>query len=175
MKGCVVKLYPTKEQIIFIEKSFDAGRFVYNKMLEINEKRYKRTGKGLSAYDMHKYLTKLKKGYKFLNEVSNINLQTKCEDLAEGYKKFFKGLTEFPSFKKKNYNPSFCDKVDPQVIQSRIRDNKLKIAKMPAIKFRFGSIPEGKIKRITVKKIAGKEFEEFLEEKNSQPNPTLNN
>ena len=48
MKGYQVKIYPNKEQKLLLDKNFGAVRWVYNQMIVINQKRYNRTGKGLS-------------------------------------------------------------------------------------------------------------------------------
>lgn len=156
-KGFVVKLYPTKEQKAFLEKSFDAARFVYNKMIEINEKKYKRTGKGLNGIAMIYYLPKIKKQYKFLKEVNNTALQISCLNLGESYSRFFKKISSYPKFKSKHGNQSFSN------IQScKLEKDKLKIAKISPIKFRGGEIPKGKLKRITVRKVAGKYYASIL-------------
>ncbi len=63
---------------------------VYNKMIEINQKKYHRTGKGVSGYDMQSYLPKIKKQYPWLLDVNAQSLQIVCHNLADAYSKFFK-------------------------------------------------------------------------------------
>ncbi len=157
-RGHVVRLYPNKEQIEFFEKSFDATRFVYNKMLEINQKVYMRRGKSLSAYDMQSYLPKLKKQYKFLEEVNSQSLQITCQNLGNAFKKFFIGKSNFPKFKKKNQRKSFDNSRDLRQKSLRIEANKVKIPKASGIKFRGNVCIEGTLKRITIKKIANKYY-----------------
>lgn len=107
MKATVVKLYPNLKQKHSIDITIDCSRFVYNKMIEINQKKYHRTGKGLSGYDMAAYLPKLKKQYPFLKEASAGSLQISCHNLAEAYNRFFKKQNGYPKFKKKGVKDSF--------------------------------------------------------------------
>lgn len=158
----VVQLYPTQEQIDFFEKSFNCTRFLYNKMLEINIKKYIRTGKGLNTYAMHKYLTKIKKQYRFLEEVNNQSLQIACGNLMQAYKNFFLKRNSFPKFKKKNNKPSFCNINDVRIDNCRIEGNLIKIPKMEFIKFRGSFSSKDQIKRVTVKKSAGKYYASIL-------------
>ncbi len=169
-KGHIIRLYPTNQQTELIEKSFDAARFIYNKMIEINKKRYKRGAKkSLSAYDMNKFITKLKKQYKFLSQVSVQTLQTKCYDLASAYKRFFNKENGYPRFKKKEDAQSFSNNLD-----LCLKDNKIRFPKAGFVKFRSGLIPEGKLKKITVKKIAGKYYASLLiDDGKAQPEPKI--
>lgn len=148
-KGFVIKLYPNKVQTKLLERHFGACRWVYNKMIEINQKKYHRTGKGLSGYDMQSYLPKLKKQYTWLSEVNSQSLQIVCHNLADAYNKFFRKQGGYPNFKKKAHN-SFSTIGD-----SYFKGNKVRLPKLGLITFRGGDMPEGKLKRITVKKVAG--------------------
>ena len=62
MKGYVFRLYPNKEQIKLIEKSFGCSRYIYNYFLERN-KNY------INAYEMIKELPKLVSENNLLSEV----------------------------------------------------------------------------------------------------------
>lgn len=113
-KGFKIRLYPNKEQESLIWKHIGASRFIWNYMLDYQQRNYKDGGKYISAFSMCKLITPLKKleEYKWLNEISNATLQGVCVDLNDAYKHFFKGA-DFPKFKsKKKSKPSFpirCD------------------------------------------------------------------
>lgn len=107
MKAFLIKLYPNKEQQIELDKNFGCVRWVYNQMIIINQKKYTRTGKGLSGYDMASYLPKLKKQYKWLTEANSQSLQIACQQLDKAYNKFFKKKGGYPNFKNKNGKQSF--------------------------------------------------------------------
>jgi putative transposase len=120
-------------------------------MIVINQKRYHRTGKGMSGYDMQNMLPKLKKQYQWLAEVNSQSLQMVCHNLAESYNRFFKKKGGYPAFKKKGGKDSFS-----AINNSRFEGNKIKLPKLGLLRFRGGDMPEGKVKKFTVKKEAGK-------------------
>ena len=93
IKGFKIRVYPTREQEELIWKHIHASQFIWNYMLDLQEKNYADGGRFISAFGMDKLLTPLKKQeeYDWLNDVSNTTLQRTCADLAEAYKRFFKG------------------------------------------------------------------------------------
>ena len=96
------RLYPTKEQIVLIHKTFGCTRFVYNYCLDL-----KRKNKYLTKFDLIKELPKLKKEYPFLREVDSMSLQNTITDLMVGFDKHIKGQGGYPRFKKKGVKESF--------------------------------------------------------------------
>ncbi len=149
MKGYNIKIYPNKEQKILLDKNFGAVRWTYNQMIVINQKKYHRTGKGISGYDMASYLPKLKKQYKWLSEVNSQSLQIACQQLDKGYTKFFKKQGGYPKFKKKNSKNSFSCITNCQLLEKHI-----KLPKLGLIKFRGGTKPQGVPKTFTISKDA---------------------
>ena len=149
MKGYNIKIYPNKEQKILLDKHFGAVRWTYNAMIVVNQKRYHRTGKGLSGYDMASYLPKLKKQYKWLSEVNSQSLQIACQQLDKAYTRFFKKQGGYPNFKKKNGKNSFSCITNCQLLEKHI-----KLPKLGLIKFRGGTKPQGIPKTFTISKDA---------------------
>jgi len=149
MKAFKVKIYPNKTQQLMIDGNFGCARFIYNKMIEINQKKYHRTGKSLSGYDMQAYLPKLKKQYPFLKEVNSQSLQIVCHNLAEAYSRFFQKKSGYPSFKKRGVGDSFS-----VITNCKLLDNEIKLPKVKKVKFRGGCRPTGKVKRFVVSKDA---------------------
>ena len=96
------RLYPTKEQEVFIRKTFGCTRFVYNYCLDL-----KRNNKHLTKFDLMKELPRLKKEYPFLREVDSCSLQNAITDLMAGFRLFEKGIGSYPKFKKKGEKESF--------------------------------------------------------------------
>ena len=96
------RLYPTKEQIVLIRKTFGCTRFVYNYCLDL-----KRKNKYLTKFDLMKELSKLKKEYPFLKEVDSMSLRNSITDLMTGFEKHEKGMGGYPRFKKKGEKESF--------------------------------------------------------------------
>lgn len=73
IKGYKYRLDPTPEQIVQMEKTFGCCRYVYNWALDLKIKTYQGEKRSLSAVDLCKQLTLLKKddNHLWLNEVSN--------------------------------------------------------------------------------------------------------
>ncbi len=163
-----VRLYPTQEQATLLDKHFGCCRWIYNKMIEINEKKYKRAGKRLSAYDMRSYLPKLKKQHKWLAEVNADALQIVCHNLGAAYKGFFKKKTGYPNFKKKGMSGGFkC------INGSKLMDKHIKLPKLGLIKYRGGTRPEGDARSFMISTMAGKYYASILI-KSSESNPEVN-
>lgn len=149
MKAYLIKLYPNKTQQKALDANFGCCRFVYNKMLEISQKTYKRRGKKLSGYDMSNYLPKLKKQYSFLKESDAQTLQKSCMNLASAYNKFFRHQAGYPKFKKKAGRQSFST-----ISCCRLLEKQIKIPKIGLIKFKGGDKPTGKAKTFTISRYA---------------------
>ena len=98
-----VRVYPTREQEILMNKHIDCCRFIWNYMLALNLEREELGEHRLSRFDMNKEITPLKKQpqYDWLNEVSVNSLQIICDDLNQAYENFFNGICHKPKFKKK--------------------------------------------------------------------------
>lgn len=95
-KGIVVRLYPTKEQIDLIIKSFGCARFIYNTLLD-----YAKENKEYNRFRLQKQITLLRKDYPFLNEVDKFSLQNACKNLSEGFRNYFQKRASFPHYKSK--------------------------------------------------------------------------
>lgn len=110
IKSFKIRLYPTKEQEQLIWKHIGACRFIYNYMLEQQQRLYEAGEKRLSHFSMINLLKPLKNDgeHDWLYEVSNTSLQRVCGDLNEAYRGFFKRRTGLPKFKsRKRSKPSF--------------------------------------------------------------------
>lgn len=85
-------------------------RYLWNYMLDVQQKRYEAGEKYLSGFDMTNLLKPLKSDgeHIWLHDVSNTSLKTICRDLDKAYQGFFKKRTGFPKFKsRKRSKPSF--------------------------------------------------------------------
>ena len=101
IKGFKIRIYPNKEQERKIWEHIDASRFIWNYMLDLQERRFKNGEKHLSAFDMNRLVTVLKKKdeYLWLNNVSTATLHRRCSDLDKAYQRAFKKISNFPTFK----------------------------------------------------------------------------
>lgn len=111
-KAYKYRIYPTKEQIIFLNKTFGSCRFIYNKMLEYRIKDYQEN-KNKENYKLKKItVTEIKNIHPFLNDVSCYALWYESKFLDKAYANFFRNPQQngFPKFKSKYDTPSFSDK-----------------------------------------------------------------
>lgn len=162
LKSYKYRLYPTKAQAELLDKHFDACRFVYNLALETKIRAYKDYGVSLSKFDLTKQIPELKRDCVFLREVQASSLQSSLLRVFDSYKRFFKGQTQFPKFKKKSHCGSFCM---PVLNNLRVRDNKIFIPKFHGgIRIVWGKKPPIRIrKRLTFSKTpTGKYFVSIL-------------
>ncbi len=152
IKALKVRLYPTKEQAVLLEKHFGACRWVWNHFLDVRNRYYAepRNGKkkGLTAFDTMKMLTMLKKEVTWLNEINSQSLQHSLVELDKAFKSFFKHNTGYPNFRSKKDHQYF-------IIPSGFRavGNRLIIPKFQeGIKYRDACVIPSEIKQVIVTK-----------------------
>lgn len=80
-KGVRVRLYPTEEQEVLINKTIGCCRLVYNQTLADCKQSYKQTQCFPSQNERIKNLVQLKRIYNFLKEVDSTALQQSVEIL----------------------------------------------------------------------------------------------
>lgn len=158
LKGYSLRIYPTKEQQGLITRTFGCCRFVWNQMLDMQISRYQNNqdSKYQSGYDMSSLLPSLKKEYQWLKEPDNRALQTSCENLDTAYQNFFSKRAKYPRFKsRKHYAQSYttkCIHFTGKVSSIEILDSHhIKLPKLHSVYFRAGRLPQGKIKRATIR------------------------
>ncbi|MCF6095230.1 hypothetical protein L1765_14805 [Microaerobacter geothermalis] len=108
----------------------------------------------------------LKEQFPFLSESFSQSLQTTLRNLDRAFKNFFKGVAEFPAFKKKNKHDSFTC---PQ--KFRIEEKVIFIPKIGEVRYRKSRQIEGKVKSITVSKNDGRWFVSILTEQGIEQQP----
>lgn len=157
-----IRMFPTKEQEQKFYQHIGCCRFVWNYMIELQQKRRENKEKHLSGFDMIKLLTPLKKEeeYKWLKEVSSKSLQIICSDLSKAYKSFFDKIRGYPKFKsRKHSNKSFP--INTQTFYFATED-LLNIEKVGKVKYktdRTFPIGKGNIKVSNTRiKLVGKKW-----------------
>ena len=109
-KSFKVMLHPNKKQRTKLFQCFGVSRFAYNWALGRQQENHKNGGKFISAFDLKKEFTQLKKlpEYRWLNNYSSVIPAIAIMDACASYINFFKGNSDFPEFKsKKKSKPSF--------------------------------------------------------------------
>jgi putative transposase len=161
------RLYPDKEQQIFLEKHFGCVRWLYNWGLDYKSKLYKETKENIGWMDLVNKIPKLKIQYPWLKEVSANALVGSLSHLGKAYQNFFEGRSNFPKFKIK-YNKQSYNVEDS--IKPFFNKNKIQIPKFYKLKTKDNRIKcifhrkyYGKIKFATIcKDKSGKYFISLL-------------
>jgi len=175
IKAYKLRIYPSEEQEILINKTFGCCRFVYNfcrgqqkkeedmwKLVNemvaqgyFSENNYE--GKFFNKNENIKYITELKQTYEWLKEVDNTSLQCSVENLAKAYDKYYKKQGKLPKFKsKRNTVQSYTCKWNKTSRGGtiRIENDCIVIPKVGKLKFSKGDRlrPEGQIINATISK-----------------------
>ena len=148
-----IRLYPTKEQEIILQKSCNVSRFVYNWGLNYWNEQYQ-LGNKTNFYEIKKYFNSIKKEqYPFVLEVSKCCVEYSLMNLNSSFQNFFRKTGKHPAFHKKGRNESFSLSNDRFVIKNNyIKLPKIKNLFKLAEPLRFN----GKIMSATISKKAGK-------------------
>lgn len=124
LKAIKIRIYPTHDQITYINKLLGSSRFVYNQCLDWKIDQWKSNGKSTGLKDTGKYLLDLKSQKEWLKEAHSKVLQQSLMNLEVAYKNFFKSGSGFPKFKRKHEKQSCRFPVDAI---SKIKGNRINI------------------------------------------------
>ena len=101
-RAIIYRLYPTASQKLLLTKTFGCCRFVYNRLLSVQQERYKNGEKHLSRTHANNFCNRqLKPAYPFLREVDKFALTNAIYHLEDGYQRFFNISETFQSIKAK--------------------------------------------------------------------------
>ena len=157
-KAYKLRLYPTDEQRISINKTLGCKRFVYNYYLN-----YLKDNNSINRFDLHKDLPKLKEENDFLKEVDSSVLCSAVDDLCKAFNDYHakrKGYPKYKSkFSKQSYRTSCVRSSYKEKEYSNIEVDLLnrfiKLPKLGKVKirgFRTKDKIEGKILNATITK-----------------------
>lgn len=111
LKAVKIRIYPNKEQEVYINKLLGCYRFVYNKCLDKKKTAYLTDKSNLGLKDLgnyfHQELTKSEE-FNFLNEHNTKVLKQSVLNMLDSYKRFFINGSGFPKFKSKHDNRQSC-------------------------------------------------------------------
>jgi putative transposase len=131
LRAIKIKLYPTIEQKILLDKHFGACRFIYNLALEYKIYLYTYHRIFISNYDLKKQITDCKKesSFHWLNDIKAESLLYSIDILNTAFKNFFRG-NGFPKFKSKRNRQSFHQQQNLKILSNTNRivfySNKIK-------------------------------------------------
>lgn len=148
-KGVRFRIYPNKEQIVLLNKTFGCCRLVYNKGLDLRQTSFS-NGISIGFNETSAMLTELKKKeeYSFLKDVDSVALQQSLRDLDRSFKNFFQKRAGFPKFKSKHNNKQSYRTISKIV---RLEDNFIRLPKLGHVKVKR-SMDVGNITNVTIEK-----------------------
>ena len=174
-KGFKTEIMPTPEQKGIILRTVGVCRFVYNLYISVNQERYGQgkpfmSGMTFSVWLNNEYLPANPEKL-WIKQVSSKAVKRAIMNAEGAYRRFFKGLSGFPQFKKKG-------KSDPSMYFVRngakcvidCERHRIKIPTLGWVRLKeYGYLPtDGSIKSGTVSIRAGRFFVSVLAE---VPNP----
>lgn len=159
-----IRLYPSDEQVAYINKQLGCCRFVYNHCLSFRKDSYENNKVSISSAEAIKHIVKLKNEYGFLKDVHSKVLQQSVRDMNQAFDNFFKLHRDYPKFKSKHNNKQSCRFPSDAFIG--IRGNRIDlIKKLKDILFRCSRKDEiylnrnqDKVSSLTLSKTPSGEF-----------------
>ena len=145
------RLYPTKEQEQQLRQFCGSTRWLWNYMLDLNQKQYQINKTFVFVFEQKRLIPELKKTNPWLKETPSQALQQVCFQLDHALKAVWKSGFGFPKFKAKNRSQdSFY--VPQTGTHIKITDSGIVIPKLGAIKWKMHRpLPvQGKPKSITI-------------------------
>lgn len=159
LKAYKYRIYPNKEQRLYLAKTFGCTRFIYNKMLADRIKLYE----GNKDLDIKKvkYPTpaQYKKEFTWLKEVDSLALANAQMNLDKAYKNFFRDKSVgFPKFKSKKTN-YYSYTTNNQKGTVFVENGYIKIPKLKSmIKIKLHRQFNGLIKSCTISKTPSNKY-----------------
>jgi putative transposase len=97
-----IKLYPSDDQITYINKLLGTSRFIYNNCLNYKIIEYKLWNNTTNLSDTYNHVKELKQENDWIKESHSKVLQQTLINLETAYKNFFRQESGFPKFKSKH-------------------------------------------------------------------------
>lgn len=141
-KGLEIRLYPSKEQRVLIDRTLGCSRFVYNHILALKKELWEDY-----KLSFNPNLKSFKEEWKFLTKVPSQALANSYMDCLQAYNNFFNSLKgkskskqTFPKFHKKGQKDSFriaCTYSKKGIGDIRVEDKEyIKVPKLGSVKFK---------------------------------------
>ncbi|MCW9134082.1 transposase [Bacillus paramycoides] len=165
-RAYLIEIKPTNEQITKINQTIGVSRYVYNLYISKNKEIYESEGKFLSGYDFSKWLNNAytKENDQWIKEVSSKAVKQSIMNGDKAFKRFFKGISGFPRYKKKKNQDVKCYFPKNNKTDWTIERHRVKIPTIGWMRLKeYGYIPKnGVVKSGTISKRAGRYFVSVL-------------
>ncbi|ENJ6138773.1 transposase [Bacillus cereus] len=178
-RAYLIEIKPTTEQISKIRQTIGVCRYVYNLYISKNKEAYESEGKFLSGYDFSKWLNNIhtKECDQWIKEVSSKAVKQAIMNGDKAFKRFLKGLSKFPRYKKKKKQDVKCYFPKNNKTDWTVERHRVKVPTIGWIRLKeYGYISKNTtVKSDTVYQKAGRYYVSILcEVKGGKPNATLN-
>jgi putative transposase len=140
-----LRIYPTKPQIEALAVQFGCTRWVFNNALELSQRSYRETGRGLNYHALATRLPKLKGEHEWLKAADSQALQSSLQHLAAAFENFFAKRGRYPRFKSKHDRQSIQY---PQRV--KLAGDSIYLPKVGWTKIVVHRPIEGRIKTVTI-------------------------
>jgi len=163
-KAIKIELKLTVAQKIKVCQTIGTERFIYNEYIKYNQEQYELGNKFVSAFEFSKYINNIylpnNPDKKWIKEVSSKSVKQAMIYGEKAFKRFFKGLSAFPVFKKKVKNELGAYFVKDNKKDFEFYRHKIKIPTLKFVRIKeYGYIPKNvTIKSGTITKIADRYF-----------------
>ena len=169
IRGQIIKLKPNNKQATYFKKACGVARFAYNWALAEWQKQYQedkayresceQSGLAInkdqlnipSEGKLRKQLNAIKREqFPFMMEVTKCAPQIAIQQLGDAYKRFFKGESKYPQFRKKGERDRFGISNDRFKIQKKDGKFFIQIPRLGLVKMKEGLRLQGKIMSATI-------------------------
>lgn len=171
LKTYKIEIKPTEEQKQKINQTIGICRFIYNFYISKNKEHYEQTKNFMSANSFSKWLNNKfipsNPTYSWIKSVSSKAVKQSICNAETSFKRFFKGQSKFPRYKKKSDTNVKMYLPKNNKTDWTLERHKIKIPTLGFVRLKeFGYIPlKSIIKSGTVSKVADRYFVSVLVEK----------
>ena len=151
-RGIRYRLYPTKEQALFLTRNAGCCRKAYNECLSFRKLAYDADGTSLSDTELVNTLPSLRKFYPYMKEADSASLQQAVRHLNTAYRNFFSGTSGYPVFRKRKSSLSYTTPMNGNSI--KVGSKSITLPKAGTIKAVIHRSITGRILSATVRRNA---------------------
>lgn len=145
-----------------VKQTIGVCRYIYNLYLHTAQEHYKETGKHLTGYDFSKWLNNVytKEIEPWIKEVSSKSVKQSIMNGDRAFKRFFKGVSQFPRFKKKKNQDVKAYFPKNNSTDLTVERHRIKIPTIGWVRLKeYGYIPtRAEVKSCTISCKAGRYF-----------------
>lgn len=156
------EIKPTSEQIKKINQTIGVCRYIYNFYLAHNKVIYEKEKRFMTGYDFSKWLNNEfipnNQEYSWIKEVSSKAVKQSIMNAEKAFKRFFKGLSKFPRFKKKRNQDVKCYFPKNNKLDWIAERHKIKIPTLGYIRLKEKGYIPNLVKSGTIEQKAGRYY-----------------